>query len=151
MSNKESLEKKIGDKDLPKVRLDLKEMIDILAQGYKIETVPFYGNLDNQTDLLGLHIDDGKNLEILINSYQSKEERNLTIIHECYHAVFRKYNLKQDEDVVQDLAVRTYTKLYGEPDFLNNVMVINNNVLEEYQKVCKEINKEGKISKDGKE
>ena len=30
-------------------------------------------------------------------------------------------------------------------------MVINNNVLEEYQKVCKKINKEGKISKDGKE
>ena len=58
----------------------------------------------------------GENLEILINSEQSKEERNLTIIHECYHAVFRKYNLKQDEDVVQGLA-RTYTKLYGEPDF----------------------------------
>ena len=143
MTNKDSLEKKIGDKDLPKVRLDLKEMIDILAQGYKIETVPFYGNLDNQTDLLGLHIDDGKNLEILINSEQSKEERNLTIIHECYHAVFRKYNLKQDEDVVQELAVRTYTKLYGEPDFLDNIMVISNNVLEKYQKVCKEIKKDG--------
>jgi len=102
---------------LPKVELDLKEMVDIVAQGYKIETVPFYGNIDNTTELLGLHIDDGNTLEILINKFQTMEEKRLTIIHECYHALERKYGYTQDETVVQELALRTYRRLYGEPEF----------------------------------
>jgi Zn-dependent peptidase ImmA (M78 family) len=105
---------------LPDITLSLKEMIDIIAQGYKIETTPFYGNTDNNTELLGLHIDDGKNLEILINSEQSKEEKNLTIIHECYHSLCRKYNITQDEDIVNALALKTYKKLYGEPTFMGD-------------------------------
>jgi Zn-dependent peptidase ImmA (M78 family) len=94
------------------VNLDLGEVIDIIAQGYKIETMPFIGNYNNDSDILGLHIDNGTNLEILINSEQSKEERNYTILHECYHALFRKYSLPQIEKRVDELAVKTYKQLY---------------------------------------
>jgi Zn-dependent peptidase ImmA (M78 family) len=114
---KDDLENKLADLDLPKINLDLKEVIDIVAQGYKIESVPFYGNMDNTTELLGLHIDDGRELSILINTEQTRAEKNLTIIHEMYHSLARKYNATQDERIIEELALRKYKELYGNPEF----------------------------------
>jgi len=114
---KDDLENKLADLDLPKINLDLKEVIDIVAQGYKIESVPFYGNMDNTTELLGLHIDDGRDLSILINTEQTRAEKNLTIIHEMYHSLARKYNATQDERIIEELALRKYKELYGNPEF----------------------------------
>lgn len=109
--------KDVRVEDLPNLDLDLKEIIDIVAQGYKIETVPFYGNEGNLTELLGLHIDDGKELSVLINQNIPKEERILTIIHEFYHCLARKYNTTQSEYVIQALAIKKYSELYGFPEF----------------------------------
>lgn len=118
-----TLEKLIGKdinikiKNIPDIDLNLKELIDIIAQGYKIETVPFYGNEASDTELMGLHIDDGKELSVLINKHLPKEERILTIIHEMYHCIARKYNTTQNEQVIQYLAIKKYTELYGDPEF----------------------------------
>ena len=100
------------EQKLKGIDLTLKDVVEVIADGYKIESMRFVGNEINGTELLGLHIDDGVSKEILINSEQPIDEKRYTILHELYHALFRRLGLKQDERDVDYLARKKFRELY---------------------------------------
>lgn len=100
--------KKLEDK----IDLTLKDFVDILADGYKIETLRFVGNYNNSNYLCGLHIDGEGQKEILINEDLPTNERRETIIHEFYHALYSKLGKKQSEKEIEALAQKKYKELY---------------------------------------
>lgn len=108
--NERTLEQKLAGIDLT-----LKDVIETIAEGYKIETLRFVGNELNDIDLLGLYINDGRSKEILINTEQDINERRRTILHELYHALFNNLGLKQNEKEVEYLAEKKFKELYYDP------------------------------------
>ena len=107
------LEDKIHTKE-QKPDLTLKDVVDAIAEGYRIESVRMVSNYINESQLYGLHIDNGDQKEILINKEIPLEDRRETILHEFYHALFSKIGRKQSEREVEYLAKKKYKELYNE-------------------------------------
>lgn len=113
---KKKLDKEgILEQKLKGIDLTLKDVVETIAEGYKIETLRFVSNELNDTELLGLHINDGYSKEILINSEQCTDSRRYTILHELLHSVFNRRGLKQDERDVDYLARKKFKELYYDP------------------------------------
>jgi Zn-dependent peptidase ImmA (M78 family) len=92
--------------------LTLKDFVDILADGYHVETLRMVSNYNNNTSLCGIHIDEGDKKEILINKDMPLNERRETILHEFYHALYSRLGRKQSEKEVESLAQKKYKELY---------------------------------------
>ena len=105
----------ILEKKLSGINLELKDVIETVVEGYRIESLRFVGNELSESDLLGLHIDDGYSKEILINTEQTTDGKRYTVIHEFYHALFKRIGLKQDERDVDFLAKKKFRELYYDP------------------------------------
>ena len=105
------LEEKVNSKNhLP--NLTLKDFVNILADGYRVETLRFVSNYNNKSYLCGIHIDEGDKKEILINKDMPLNERRETILHEFYHALYSRIGRKQSEKEVEALAKKKYKELY---------------------------------------
>jgi len=115
-STKNKIDKEgILEKKLAGINLTLKDVIETIVEGYKIESMRFVGGELNESELLGLHIDDGYSKEILINTEQTTDGKRYTTIHELYHALFKRLGLKQDERDVDFLARKKFKELYYDP------------------------------------
>jgi len=107
------LEEKVNSKNhLP--NLTLKDFVDILADGYHVETLRFVSNYNNKSYLCGIHIEEDGKKEILINRDLPTPERRETILHEFYHALYSRLGRKQNEKEVESLAQKKYKELYND-------------------------------------
>lgn len=95
-----------------KLDITLKDVVDIIADGYHIETLRFVSNYANKSYLYGLHIEEDGKKEILINRDLPTHEKRETILHELYHALYSKLGKKQNEKEVEALAQKKYKELY---------------------------------------
>jgi len=96
--------------------LSLKDIIEIVADGYRIETLRFpHNELFKEKDdiiLYGMHIDEGIKKEILINKDLCIKERRDTILHEFYHAFYSREGWHQSEKMINSIVRMHYKKLY---------------------------------------
>ena len=95
------------------LEITVKDIVEIIANGYSIETIRFV--IDNSTDgiLLGVCMDDGKKREILLNEDINIEDRREAIIHEFLHAKSFVYGKKYSEREVKTNAKRIYNAIYN--------------------------------------
>jgi len=96
--------------------LTLRDVIEFVADGYKIETLRFpHNELSKEKEdiiLCGMHIDNGFKKEILISRDMCIIERRGTILHEFYHALYTREGWHQTENLIDKLAKQHFKKLY---------------------------------------
>ena len=96
-------------------KITLKDVIEVIAEGYDVQTLKFIRNIDDkEKSLCGICINEGGQKEILINNLTYGKTRRVTILHELYHAVHDIKHLTQAERRIEALAERSYTQLYEE-------------------------------------
>lgn len=106
-----SLEKKLSDVNLTGVDLSLRDVIECIADGFRIESMRFI-TPDPKYELDGLYCNDYGKKEILINSETNLDTKRVSAIHELYHYVFDKMGLEQNEIAVEYLAQKKFIELY---------------------------------------
>lgn len=112
MDGKQKMDEKSLEDKLENIDITLRDVIECIADGYKIETLRFIGDPANTSKLLGMYINDGFSKEILINSEQSTDSKRYVALHELTHYIFNRMGVKQDEKIVDIIAKRKFNELY---------------------------------------
>ena len=96
--------------------LTLRDIVEIVADGYRIETLRFPTNElltgDEGVIFWGLQIDNDFKKEILINQEIGRNQKREAILHEFYHALYGKEGWHQSEKIINSLAKTHFKKLY---------------------------------------
>lgn len=100
------------------VNLTAKELVELIASGYHIETLRFVPNpFHPDEEFAGIHIIGGAYKEILINADLTNPEAKYAVIHEFYHAQIHKLELPvtlpEEEKLVEFLTDKKYSELFG--------------------------------------
>ena len=107
-----SKKKKImrGESKLCNLELTLRDVIELFANGLKIQTCTF-GYISKKKH--GGYYDTAEN-EILINTKEEKWGKRRGIIHELYHALCNMHGIRETEKDIIALTKKLYDKLYNQ-------------------------------------
>lgn len=111
---RQTLEERVAGVDLT-----LKDVIDIIAGGCKVEAIRFVQNpYHPEETLMGTYSEEGGREEILIDSGQAMDDKRMAVIHEFYHALYRRKTIrrrtiKEEEDEMEFLTKKKLKELYN--------------------------------------